>query len=386
MERNKQYYNKEGVQLAMYPFRTMNVTQGMNGTFSHRGRLAIDDAGKDVGICDVFAPFDATVAWITTGSNRSGVLITSDNPVLCADGKIKHISFYAFHDNDTSDLFIGKKLKQGEVFYQEGTEGFATGNHVHYQTGDQPYTGGSPLFANAFGGMTLRGECSPVDVFWINDTIIRRDFGYAWKTAEEVFSEPPTIPTTQRTHTVRQGQTLSAIAAMYPPVTVDQLYQVNRALIGENRNLIKAGQVLVIPVSSAPTPTPTPVPTPAPIPAATTTTYQVVRGDTLDSIARRFSGTTIQQIYEANRVLIGPDRDLIKVGMVLTIPNVQPTAPVVFKVGDRVIFNGTFYANGTTRVPLWVKARAHTIKQVGSDRVLLKEINSWVLIKDIIKV
>jgi LysM repeat protein len=247
MKPNTQYYTPEGKQLAVYPFETMNITQGMYGNFSHQGRMAIDDAGKDAGICNVYAPFDATVKWVDTGASRSGVLITSDEPVLCSDGTTRVINFYAFHDNDITDLFVGKKLKQGEVFYQEGTAGFATGNHVHYQTSDKPYTSGYPLFKNEFGGWTLKDECSPVDVFWGNDTAIRNDRGYVWKIADKVVNELPKPEPVVKTHTVKSGETLSRIAALYPPIPWTDIYEVNKAVIGSNPNTIRVGQTLVIP-------------------------------------------------------------------------------------------------------------------------------------------
>jgi len=52
--------------------------------------------------------------------------------------------------------------------------------------------------------------------------------------------------------------------------------------------------------------------------------YTVKAGDTLISIAERIYGDdpkrTFQDIYEANKVLIGDNPDLIKVGMTLKIP------------------------------------------------------------------
>lgn len=52
--------------------------------------------------------------------------------------------------------------------------------------------------------------------------------------------------------------------------------------------------------------------------------YTVRAGETLSSIAKEVYGEdsafTYKDIYEANKELIGPDPDLIKVGMVLEIP------------------------------------------------------------------
>ena len=80
--------------------------------------------------------------------------------------------------------------------------------------------------------------------------------------------------------------------------------------------------------SPEPTPTPTPAPTatPAPTPQPTVaptpppppppTTYTVVQGDTLASIAQRF-GTTVAALQSANGI---EDPDEIVIGQVLVIP------------------------------------------------------------------
>lgn len=58
MKRNTKYVAKDGYQIAMYPNEVMNITQSINGSFSHRGANAIDDAQKDTGISPGFAPCD----------------------------------------------------------------------------------------------------------------------------------------------------------------------------------------------------------------------------------------------------------------------------------------------------------------------------------------
>jgi len=49
-------------------------------------------------------------------------------------------------------------------------------------------------------------------------------------------------------------------------------------------------------------------------------TYTVQPGDTLGGIASKYDGVTWQQIYAANKAVIGSDPDLIQPGMVLVIP------------------------------------------------------------------
>ncbi len=61
---------------------------------------------------------------------------------------------------------------------------------------------------------------------------------------------PPAEKTPEvRTHTVAKGDSLSKIAKQYyGKVTLwKQLYEANKAVVGPNPDLIKPGQVLVIP-------------------------------------------------------------------------------------------------------------------------------------------
>jgi len=112
---------------------------------------------------------------------------------------------------------------------------------------------------------------------------------------------PPPPPPAQPadTYTVKAGDTLSAIAAMWG-VTVSAVAVANSIA---NPNLIYVGQVLHKPTG-----------TPAPIPAAPT--YTVVTGDTVSVLAQRW-GTTVAAIVATNH-LADPNR--IYVGQTLIIP------------------------------------------------------------------
>lgn len=102
------------------------------------------------------------------------------------------------------------------------------------------------------------------------------------------------------TYTVRKGDTLSGIGRRFG-VPWQSIYAANRQVIGADPDLIKPGQRLVIGE------------------AGPVRTYTVRRGDSLTSIARRYS-TNWQSIYSLNRKLIGPDPDLILPGQVLRVP------------------------------------------------------------------
>jgi LysM repeat protein len=113
------------------------------------------------------------------------------------------------------------------------------------------------------------------------------------------------------TYTVQPGDTLSRLANRYG-VTVDALVAANEI---EDRDLIRVGQVLTIPASTAAPPTPV-------APASGVLTYTVQPGDTLARLATRY-GVTVDALVEANEI---EDRDLIRVGQVLLIA--APTGPL----------------------------------------------------------
>ncbi|MGN1161545.1 MAG: N-acetylmuramoyl-L-alanine amidase [Candidatus Fimenecus sp.] len=59
----------------------------------------------------------------------------------------------------------------------------------------------------------------------------------------------------------------------------------------------------------------------------------------------------------------------------------KPSKPAV-RAGDTVKITGSKYATGQN-IPFWVKLKSHTVKSIGGNRALLKEINSWVYTADL---
>ncbi|MFR0019840.1 MAG: hypothetical protein ACLRU3_07780, partial [Paraclostridium sp.] len=55
------------------------------------------------------------------------------------------------------------------------------------------------------------------------------------------------------------------------------------------------------------------------------------------------------------------------------------------KVGSRVKIVGSKYATGES-IPSWVRNNVYTVQQLKGDRALIKEITSWVYIKDLVLV
>ena len=132
-------------------------------------------------------------------------------------------------------------------------------------------------------------------------------------------------------HTVRSGDTLSAIAVKYA-TTVSAIAKANKLA---NPGLLRIGQQLSIPGTTAQS-APAAV-TPA---ARATVTYAVRSGDTAAGIAARF-GTTIGAIVKANK-LANPS--YLRIGQQLTIPGVV-AAPALQLVGNT--FAGRTYPQAT---------------------------------------
>ncbi|MFN8377754.1 MAG: LysM peptidoglycan-binding domain-containing protein [Anaerolineae bacterium] len=121
-------------------------------------------------------------------------------------------------------------------------------------------------------------------------------------------------------YVVQRGDTLQNIAARYG-TTWQAIAQLNNI---PNPNVIYVGQVLLIPVGYVPPP-------PTQPPTGTTTIYHVVRGDTLALIAGWY-GTTWQTLTSLNG-LANPN--LIFAGQTLRVP-VAPnrTASYTVRWGD----------------------------------------------------
>ena len=155
----------------------MNITQGVNGEYSHQGTLAIDCAGKDRNIDNAYAPFDGVVKKIYTIGNT--VWLESLEPVQYADGTVDYATVNLTHDNAVLDLKVGQVIKQGQVFYQEGTAGNATGNHIHLEIGRGKFRAPG-WYQNAQGVWMINNAYLPYNAFFLGDTIIINSGGYNW--------------------------------------------------------------------------------------------------------------------------------------------------------------------------------------------------------------
>ncbi len=169
------------MQKLLFPMPYMNITQGY-GYGSHKGTFAIDVAGSDSGVDYLVAPFTGVIKkkW----ANGNSVWLESTEPVLFADGTVDYATCCFTHDNNISDLTIGQVIQQGARFYEEGTAGNASGNHVHLEVAKGRYTG-TGWYLNGDGVWTLNNSVAPQNSFWLKDITVLNNGGYAWKKDEE---------------------------------------------------------------------------------------------------------------------------------------------------------------------------------------------------------
>ena len=167
--RKGQKLTKGGYQLLGFPMEYMNVTQG-NNVGTHLGTNALDNAGKDTGIDETIAPCDCHLVAYDSARNGNAVFLESDKRVLFRDGTIDFATFMFIHDNYIEDIKRVKYFKQGDTFGDEGTTGYATGNHSHMEVAKGKYT--HMYDRNAQGTWHLPNNVSADLTFVTDGTVI----------------------------------------------------------------------------------------------------------------------------------------------------------------------------------------------------------------------
>ena len=174
-----------------FPMKYLNITQGVGDAPTHMGTNAIDCAGKDTGMDDLYAPCSMICKFKDISRNGNACFFESTEPVELANGMTTYVTMLFIHDNDVSNIYAGKKFAQGEVFYQEGTAGKATGNHVHIEVAAGRYanvTMGAnalPYAKNKHGVYSLPKTMHPALAFFLKDVTVINDYGYKWKNVND---------------------------------------------------------------------------------------------------------------------------------------------------------------------------------------------------------
>lgn len=226
------------MQKAILMMDYLNITQKGGGEFSHKGDKAIDISGKDGGKDALKAPFTGVIKRIYT--NVNAVWLESLEKVKYADGTEDYMTIMTLHDNDVSNLYVGQKINQGEVYYNEGSKGYVTGNHIHLAVGKGKFSGNG-WYQNEYGSWVINNQHDVYKALFLLDTTkILNDGGYNWIKARLGDN------INQNTYTVVRGDNLTSIANKFN-TTVNELVKLNNI---KNKNLIYVGQVLKIKNSS----------------------------------------------------------------------------------------------------------------------------------------
>lgn len=161
--------SNSGQEMALFPNDVVNITQGAYENYSHGRQNAIDCVSNT----RFFAPFTGVIKHIGGTNECNGVYLESVNPVMYADGTCDYMTVLFMHDDDTSDLYEGQVIPQGQAFIDKGSAGDATGAHVHIAVyrgkydANAVFTGSGNVYAqNAF--------------FLLRDTVIKSGYDLSW--------------------------------------------------------------------------------------------------------------------------------------------------------------------------------------------------------------
>lgn len=171
---------REGIEDFLCPFADMYVTQGSNGGYSHRGIMANDVRGAQVGVrYAYYAPCDCKLLKVYKDSNTA--FWQSLNKVRFANGRIDYATFVTAHD-DSFDAKIGQIVRQGQQLGNMGTKGNATGVHCHIevsQSADMSWT------KNQYEIYHFNNEYDLDDCYFVDNTNILNGMGGNWKTTND---------------------------------------------------------------------------------------------------------------------------------------------------------------------------------------------------------
>ncbi|WP_407384311.1 RICIN domain-containing protein [Ruminococcus sp.] len=164
-------------QKAMFIMDTVNISQGMYGSYSHMGSKAIDLAGRDGGTDPAYAPFDGKVVYMSTSA--AYIIYQSLNPVEFADGTVDYMTVWVMHDDNVGRFYVGQTFSQGQHFFNEGRSGYATGNHIHLECAKGTYQG---QYKNDYGVWCINNQINPYDALFLSEsTTIIDGYGYNWR-------------------------------------------------------------------------------------------------------------------------------------------------------------------------------------------------------------
>lgn len=170
-----------GIEDFMCPFTDMNITQGSNNDFSHKGIMANDVIGLESGVrYPYYAPCDCKCIRIYPDSGQS--MWQSLNKVRFANGRIDYATFMVAHSN-SQDCYVGQIVEQGAQLDNMGNKGNATGVHCHIQISQSADTS---WYKNKYGIYQFNNEYDTDDCYFVDNTNIINGMGGSWRLTSDV--------------------------------------------------------------------------------------------------------------------------------------------------------------------------------------------------------
>lgn len=150
------------------------ISQGMNGSYSHKGDLAIDISK----LTYLKAPFTGIIKRIYKGCNA--IWLESIDKVEYADETIDYMTIMTLHDNNISNLKVGQVIKQGTIYYHPGTKGKVTGAHIHLAIGKGKYIGNG-WYKNSYNNWCINNQYDITKALFIDKSVKKTKPIYKWK-------------------------------------------------------------------------------------------------------------------------------------------------------------------------------------------------------------
>lgn len=180
----------DGKQVAVFPSQDLNITQGTNTSYSHKGTKNTDNASRS-GRKKLYAPCDLIVYNNASSGGYGIVYFHTVEPVYTSRYGLTHFTMVLMHDNNAQRWTQGKIYRQGEHIYDEGDadpSGMTTGVHVHYEVATGHQT--SRVRKDGNSNFEIRNSVYLDDIFYINMTDVlsenppnnqfRGDHTYEW--------------------------------------------------------------------------------------------------------------------------------------------------------------------------------------------------------------
>ena len=225
-------------QPAMYIFKdVLRVSSWHKFKPEYPDRKPFDISSQAAPKADAYAPFDCKVVR-TDASEGNMMAVVSLAPVLFADGTTDYMTIMLCHDNDISDVWVGKTYQQGEVFYQQGDKGEASGNHIHIEIARGEFKSG-----NIWAFVRSKDNVISInDAFYLYDnTEIAQSGGYTWRSLGGTVIEGNPPKAYVKTTTADTITETSAILRGSFTTTVERATECGMYLGTDPNNLTKLG-------------------------------------------------------------------------------------------------------------------------------------------------